>query len=176
MMGNRCGKTIAGAYETALHLTGEYPDWWPGRRFATPIESWVAGQTANTTRDIVQTELLGKWGDFGTGMIPFDALLGFTQKGRPAHAVDSVCVRHAGGVSSLAFKSYAEGASNFQGTAKHLIWFDEEPDLPTYVEANMRTMIVPGCEDGGIVMVTFTPLSGWTEVVESFLGAQEAAV
>ena len=31
---NRVGKTEGvGGYEVALHLTGAYPDWWPGRRF-----------------------------------------------------------------------------------------------------------------------------------------------
>ncbi|MGI9074589.1 MAG: hypothetical protein ACR2JB_25470 [Bryobacteraceae bacterium] len=30
MVGNRCGKTVAGAYELTLHLTGLYPDWWEG--------------------------------------------------------------------------------------------------------------------------------------------------
>src|SRR5688572_4684804 len=33
---NRSGKTTMNAYETALHLTGLYPDWWPGRRFNHP--------------------------------------------------------------------------------------------------------------------------------------------
>ena len=177
MAGNRCGKTVAGAYETTLHLTGEYPDWWEGRRFETPIEAWVAGHTALTTRDIVQLELLGKFGEFGTGMIPHAALLGWSLRGRPARAVDSVTVRHvSGGTSHLGFKSYAEGRANFQGTAKHLIWNDEEPDLETYVEQTIRTMIVPGCAEGGIVMVTFTPLNGWSGVVEAFLGATEGTV
>jgi phage terminase large subunit-like protein len=132
---------------------------------------------AQDTRDIVQLELLGKYGEFGTGMIPGDALLGWSRKERPAHAVDTVSVRHAtGGVSSLGFKSYAEGAAAFQGTAKHLIWTDEEPSIEVYVEANMRTMIVPGCAEGGIVMVTFTPLDGWSEVVEAFMGSAEGVV
>jgi phage terminase large subunit-like protein len=177
MAGNRVGKTICGAYEVALHLTGEYPAWWEGRRFDCPIDAWVAGLKAETTRNIVQLELLGKWGEFGTGMIPGDLILGWSRKERPAHAVDTVSVQHAsGGVSSFAFKSYAEGSSAFQGTAKHLIWFDEEPDLLTYVESNVRTMIVPGCEEGGIVLVTFTPLEGWSEVVEAFLGSAEGVV
>jgi phage terminase large subunit-like protein len=177
MAGNRCGKTIAGAYEVTCHLTGEYPAWWEGRRFECPIDAWVAGKRAQDTRDIVQLELLGKWGEFGTGMIPGDALLTWSRKERPAHAVDTVYVQHAtGGVSSLGFKSYAEGSSAFQGTAKHVIWTDEEPDILTYVEADMRTMIVPGCEEGGIVLVTFTPLQGWSDVVEAFLGSVEAVV
>ena len=33
MAGNRVGKTESiGGYETALHLTGQYPNWWVGRR------------------------------------------------------------------------------------------------------------------------------------------------
>lgn len=177
MAGNRCGKTVAGAYEVTLHLTGEYPDWWEGRRFECPTDVWAAGKRAQDTRDIVQLELLGKWGEFGTGMIPGDALLTWSRKERPAHAVDTASVRHAtGGVSSLAFKSYAEGSSAFQGTAKHVIWTDEEPDILTYVEAAIRTMIVPGCPEGGLTLVTFTPLEGWSEVVEAFLGAAEGVV
>src|SRR5690349_12204088 len=44
---NRVGKSEGiGAYETTLHLTGLYPDWWPGRRFDHPVDWWAAGKTA----------------------------------------------------------------------------------------------------------------------------------
>jgi hypothetical protein len=33
MAANRVGKTVVGAYETTVHMTGEYPAWWEGRRF-----------------------------------------------------------------------------------------------------------------------------------------------
>src|SRR5580698_10076444 len=33
MAANRVGKTVAGAFEAACHLTGGYPIWWEGRRF-----------------------------------------------------------------------------------------------------------------------------------------------
>jgi hypothetical protein len=43
---NRIGKTWGiGGFETTLHLTGDYPEWWEGRRFDHPIEAWVAGET-----------------------------------------------------------------------------------------------------------------------------------
>ena len=58
-MSNRSGKTIAGAYEMACHLTGRYPSFWVGIRFNTPIEAWAIGQTAESTRDTVQKELIG---------------------------------------------------------------------------------------------------------------------
>jgi phage terminase large subunit-like protein len=170
MAGNRCGKTVAGAYELTLHLTGLYPDWWEGRRFDGAIDAWAAGETSRTVRDIVQHELLGPSHAHGTGMIPAHTILRVTRSRGAADAIDSVSVQHARGeVSSLGFKSYGEGRKNFQGTSKHVIWFDEEPDIGVYSEALMRTMKVPGTEEGGIILVTFTPLEGYTDVVGSFL-------
>lgn len=174
--GNRCGKTTAGCYEDTLHLTGEYPDCWQGRRFACPTDGWCAGNKKLTVRDILQRELLGLWGNFGTGLLPKDSILSWTRKRGVANAVDTVYVRHASGqgdnaVSLLGFKSY-EGRENFQGTAKHFIHFDEEPSIQVYREALMRTMIVPGDPAGGLVSVTFTPLRGWSDVVNEFLSEQ----
>src|SRR6185369_10409868 len=37
MAGNQLGKTWAGGFETAIHATGRYPDWWDGRVFNKPI-------------------------------------------------------------------------------------------------------------------------------------------
>ena len=51
---NRIGKTIAGSYEVATHLTGRYPHWWEGRVFDEPGAWYAAGTTLETTRDIVQ--------------------------------------------------------------------------------------------------------------------------
>src|ERR1043166_6085582 len=76
MAANRVGKTVAGGYETALHLTGRYPAWWEGRRFAGPIEAWVAGDTAETARDIVQAALMGPPAEPGTGLIPGATIIG----------------------------------------------------------------------------------------------------
>jgi hypothetical protein len=59
MAANRVGKTYCGAVETAYHLTGEYPDWWEGRRFKKPVKVWAAGESNDTTRDIIQKELFG---------------------------------------------------------------------------------------------------------------------
>lgn len=70
LAGNRVGKSAAGAYETTLHLTGDYPSWWEGRRFEAPVSVWAAGDTAKTARDIMQAQLLGPPGALGTGMIP----------------------------------------------------------------------------------------------------------
>ena len=59
MAANRVGKTVAGAFETACHLTGRYPSWWEGRRFEYPNDGWACGTTSQTTRDVVESVLLG---------------------------------------------------------------------------------------------------------------------
>lgn len=164
--GNRTGKTEGvGGYETALHLTGEYPEWWPGRRFDEPISAWAAGDTSNTVRDILQRKLLGPVGDFGIGMIPKARLDRVTWKRNVPEAVNDIFVRHVSGrLSQLTLKSYDQGRESFQGTEQHLIWLDEEPPLTIYSECLLRTMTTDG-----VVLCTFTPLLGLSEVVLSFL-------
>lgn len=176
MAGNRVGKTVAGTYETRCHLTGDYPHWWQGRVFKTPIRAWAAGKTNETTRDIIQLELLGnitfegqrKLVD-GTGIIE-KHYLGqepgqMSWKAGVADLVDTIKVRHkTGGWSELGLKSYQQGRGSFEGTARHVIWFDEEPPLDVYNEALIRTATT-----NGIIMLTFTPLEGMSDVVQSFL-------
>ncbi len=167
---NRVGKTEGmGGYEMVCHLTGLYPEWWDGKRFDHPIDAWASGDTAETTRDIIQQKLVGppeKEEEWGTGLIPGDLLLGYERRTHGVkNSLDSVMVRHvSGGVSVLGFKSYEQGRKKFQGTAKHVIWNDEEPPEDIYDEELLRTMTC-----GGIVMNTFTPLSGITNVVLRFM-------
>ncbi len=166
MAANRVGKTeSAGGYEMALHLTGRYPDWWEGRRFEHPVSAWTAGDTKTTVRDIQQIKLLGPHEARGTGLIPADDIVKIRPSSGVPDAVDSVTVRHvSGGVSSLGFKSYDQGRESFQGTEKHVIWLDEECPLSVYGECLIRTMTTQG-----LVMLTFTPLSGLTDTVLEFL-------
>ncbi len=171
---NRVGKTEGiGAYEITCHLTGNYPAWWTGRRFQTAISAWAGGESNEAVRDILQTKLLGPPGKedlYGTGMIPKDCLASFSRKSHTPNAVESIFVRHvSGGISILTLKSYEQGRRKWQGTEQHVIWLDEEPPQDIYEEALTRTMTVPGEEHGGLLMATFTPLSGLTEVTLGFL-------
>jgi len=171
MAANRVGKTEGvGAFETSLHLTGRYPDWWKGRRFTRPIAAWAAGQTSKTTRDIIQFALLGAVPKYGTGLIPSDAIIDTTPKAGIPEAVETIYVRHvSGGRSEITLKSYDQGTESFYGTKRDLVWLDEEADQSIYTECLTRTLsTVPG-EPNGIVLFTFTPLWGMTEVVRQFL-------
>lgn len=172
--GNRTGKTTMSCYETTLHLTGQYPDWWPGRRFNRPVEWWGASDTTETTRDILQKEMLGPPGHFGTGMIPRELIAGEpTGRRGVTGAVDTIAVKHvSGGISTYGLKSYDQGRTKFQGTKKDGIDFDEEPPDGVYFEGLTRlTATVPG-EESGLMKCTFTPLKGMSAVVLMYLNDQ----
>jgi len=165
LAGNRCGKTIAGAYEVTLHLTGNYPEWWEGKRFASPVRAVAASDTGRTTREVVQQELLGKPGAFGTGMVPFDALERSTMRSGVTDAVDTCYVKHiSGGYSTLIFKSYEQRRECFQGLSLEVAWMDEEMPSEIFDEVLTRTATT-----GGIVLLTYTPLQGLTELMQRFL-------
>lgn len=169
MAGNQLGKTYCGAAEVAFHLTGGYPDWWEGRRFDRATRWWAGSKTGEVTRDGVQRYLVGEpknEAEWGTGMVPKANLVDWSRRQGIADALDSVTVRHvSGGISTLGFKSYDQGRQKWQGETLDGVWFDEEPPMDIYMEGLTRTNAT-----GGIVMITFTPLLGMSEVVSMFLG------
>ena len=165
LAGNRVGKTVAGAYEVTLHLTGLYPDWWEGKRFDRPVRAVASSDTAKNTRDIIQHQLFGLPREKGTGMIPGRRILSTTPKHGLAEAYDTAYIRHiSGGVSRLILKSFDQGVEAFYGTGEDVAWLDEEPPLEIKTECCMRTMTT-----GGIVIMTLTPLYGRTPLIEEFL-------
>lgn len=171
MAGNQLGKTWSASYETAMHLTGRYPDWWDGRVIDRAVVGWAASVTSEGTRDTSQRLLLGRPDQLGTGAIPKNAIKGKPSSKRGvADAVDTVIVKHGGGgdvqagESILTFKSYDQGREKFQGETLDFVWLDEEPDIDIYTESLTRTNAT-----GGMVMLTFTPLLGMSEVVSRFL-------
>lgn len=173
MAANRVGKTEGGGgYELTCHLTGQYPYWWPGRRFDNPVSAWAAGKLNETTRDILQMKLLGppvyqgtRKGIAGTGLIPGDLLGTPTWKSGIPNFVDEITVAHvSGGKSTLGFKSYQQGRGSFEGTEKDVIWLDEECGIDIYGECLIRTATTDG-----LIMLTFTPLEGMSAVVLQFM-------
>lgn len=79
MAANRIGKTQAGSFEMASHLT-LYPGWWSGKRFPGPGRAWACCTTSQTTCDIVQVNLLGPEGARSDGMLPPDTIERITFK------------------------------------------------------------------------------------------------
>ena len=172
MAANRIGKTMsAGGYETACHLMGDYPAWWPGRKWERPVRAWAAGDTGETVKEIIQPVLFGAPGELGTGLIRAEAIERTVSRRGSPDALESVRVKHvSGGLSTLLFKSYEQGRKAFQGTKMDLIWCDEEPSMAIYSECLLRTAATtPDGDDWGSIMCTFTPLLGISEVVQHYL-------
>jgi phage terminase large subunit-like protein len=168
MAGNRIGKSFCGAMEMAFHLTGQYPDWWNGRRFNRPIRAWAGGASNETTRDICQKELVGQPDDpsaKGTGSIPLKYIGETVRKAGVPNAMNSLVIKHVtGGWSRLAFKAYEMGKEKWMGESLDVIWLDEEPPSSIYTQSLTRT-----ADKGGIVYMTFTPENGMTETVAQFV-------
>lgn len=178
MAANQVGKTLAGAAESAIHLSGRYPDDWDGKVFNRPPRAWAASETAEVTRDGVQRLLVGEPKDenaWGTGFIPHDALKDWGRRQGVKDALDYVTVRWGGGgdvtnYATLGFKSYDQGRTKFQGETLDFGWLDEEPDEDIYTEMLTRTNAV----DDGMVFMTFTPLKGMSKAVARFLLKESA--
>ena len=181
MCANRVGKSYSmGGYETALHLTGLYPEWWEGRVFDRPVTCWAAGKSNPTTRDIIQKILCGKVeadGPIkalsGTGLIPHHTMKRITWQRGTADMIDTLRVLHetagdsggkVNGESQITLKSYERGRGSFEGDAVDVIWLDEECPLEIYEECLYRTMTT-----GGVIYLTFTPLEGLSETVLQYL-------
>lgn len=147
---------------------------------------WAAGVTTESTRDILQLEYLGDIANpvmesldrlrkilpLGTGAIPKEDIIEYTMRRNTTNAVDTVRVRHydengvPDGISTLTFKSYDQGREKFQGTSRHFIHLDEEPDWEIYEECLLR---LAGEGIQGHLLLTMTPLKGITPLVEEFM-------
>lgn len=163
--GNQLGKTWSSAYECAYHLTGQYPDWWQGKRWSRGVTGWALGQSMQSTRDTMQRLIMGRPGEWGTGTVPQDLIIDIKRAQGVADCIDCVFVKHiSGGVSRLYFKSCEQGREKLQGETLDFAALDEEPPLDIYTEVLTRTNATKG-----IVWITFTPLLGMSEVVSRFL-------
>ncbi len=148
------GKSLAVCYELTCHLIGYYPDWWAGRRFKKPVSAWAAGEDVKAVRESLQTILLGPPGSEGTGVIPKANIINTTPRAGVPEAVDTIIIKYiAGGQSRLLLKTFDQGRESFQAATIDIGVCDEEPPADIYSE----------------MLCSFTPLSGLSDVVLSYL-------
>src|SRR6266498_2852242 len=136
--GNQLGKTTCGAAQMTFDSIGWYPDWYAGRRHEVPkIErpfdflGWAGCTTSQTTRDGVQTKLLGdirQQDGLGTGLIPLDNIVGRPTMARGiADLVDTVTLRReTDGRALIRNKTYEQDRKAWQGESVDRIWLDED--------------------------------------------------
>lgn len=167
MAASQSGKTWCAAAETAMHLTGRYPEGWAGKRFDKPVRGMAASETSKLTRDGVQVHLCG-WPatEKGTGMIPASDIIETPAAQGTADAFDYLRVKYISGGESICYlRSYDQGRERVQAMTLDFVWLDEEPELDYYTECLTRTNTTLG-----LVYLTFTPIKGITDVVQRFLG------
>ena len=165
---NRIGKTVSTCYETAMHLTGIYPEWWSGHRFNKPITCMVAGEGWSQVALVLQNELLGvpdvKQSDsLGTGAIPRSAIHRDTMRSDGANCIGVEIQHTSGGKSYLLFANYTQEVRQLQGFKLDLAVFDEQPPDDFFSEIVTRTATTQG-----MILCSFTPLKGLNGLVSKF--------
>jgi phage terminase large subunit-like protein len=175
MAANRVGKTISAACEVSFHLTGEYPEWWD-RQAVRASRRWSGPARRPTKRrrtscrpncSAARRDARHRLGAAAPHARAADHAPGRRQErrrqlsGRTAPAAVSTCV----------LKTYEQGWQKWQGTAPHVVWMDEEPDdYKIFSESQTRILT-----SKGIVLVTFTPLLGVTDLVQHFSDSRRPA-
>lgn len=168
MAANQVGKTFSAAMEASFHLTGEYPDWWSGRRFDTPTRAFVGGPNSEHVRDNAQKLLFGPPEEEGSGTIPAGAIKRMERSRGIKNAIDYALIKHkTGGLSFVKFKSYDQETDVWSGDTLHFVWYDEEPPIDKYTEGLTRTNAGDSGRPG-MIFLTITPLLGMTKVARKF--------
>jgi phage terminase large subunit-like protein len=159
--GNQIGKSAASCALLCFHLTGNYPDWYTGRRFIDlPPRCMLIGETFTTARDLLVRKIIGT--EHEEGAVGKDMV--FNIEKLPRQGVGAFDVAHPSkGLSHVIVASYASGRRRVQGHSLDLVVIDEEPPMDVYDELCARTNAT-----GGIVRISATPLSGYTELFTSY--------
>lgn len=170
---NQIGKTRVGTTIDAFHLTGKYPDDYPGHRFQNAPLCWSLGYSMEKTRDLLQTELFGLFSPqtgFIGGLIPADKILSYESASGTSNAMRTVRVKHATGATAvMQFWSYSQGQHAIMGDVVDWVHVDEEPKDQT-IRPQLLTRTINGDNGrGGRIIYTFTPENGRTELVIQFM-------
>ena len=168
MAANRVGKSFSAAKEIAIHATGLYPEWWMGMKYSHSVQIICAGVTNDTTKNIIQKELLGDPDDprsLGTGALPKDCILETVRKPGVPNACQAITVKHKRGVSKILLMAYEQDWKKFMGVSADVVWGDEEPPIEVWSQFLRMTTD----KEDSILMLTFTPEEGVTQVVDQFM-------
>ncbi len=139
--GNRSGKSTFGAAELVLHLTRQYPDWYPKeRRFSGPIKAVVVATEFPIVQRVIEPKLLM--------YLPKDYIVKLA-KTPQGHLARVFC--KDGSTVDVLTNEMAQLA--FEGADWDFAWIDEPTQRAKYV-AIRRGLV----DRGGRCVLTFTPI------------------
>ncbi len=141
---NRAGKTTAGCVEVCYHTTGQYPDWWQGRKWKRPTKGRLFCSDFSKGSKIL-TEKLHEW-------FPRDCIIGVDKNNLKAEV--GWHIKHkTGGESYFDILTYEQDPYLAEGWNGDFALFDEPPPRDMYI-ATVRGLI----DNDGICLFTLTPL------------------
>jgi phage terminase large subunit-like protein len=155
--GNRSGKTVGGATEAVMWLTGKHPYIQTPQ---PPIRGrCVSVDFINGVEKIVKPEI-ARW-------MPASELSG---GGWDKAFNKELRILTLSNGSTLEFMSMDQDVDKFAGTSRHFIWFDEEPPRDVYIECLQRLL-----DTGGSFWITMTPVDGMSSWIydDLYLAAKE---
>lgn len=158
--GNRSGKTTAGVVEFMMHMTGEYPDWYPKEnRYPTdkPLKGRIAAQDFQKGVNEVILPTIDEWVDSTVGG-SFIA-----KKYRNPIGIPVKWELKNGRIFDIL--TYEQATEQFEGWKGDIAWFDEPPPRDKYI-ATLRGLV----DRQGRCWLTLTPLKQpwiYDEIYES---------
>ena len=144
--GNRSGKTTAGCVEFLMHMTQQYPEWYPEcNRFTKPIKGRIIATDFGKGVGEVIIPTMDQWIDTTVGG-SFIA-----QRIRNPIGIPVKWIFTNG--SSFDIVTHEQSTEQFEGWSGDLAWFDEPPPRDKYI-ATRRGLV----DNNGKTMLTLTPL------------------
>lgn len=139
--GNRSGKTVAGAAEAVMWLTGDHT-------YRTdipkpPIRGRMVTVDIQEGIEKIAIPEIKRW-------MPRKYLINDSWEDSYSKASRTLTLKNG---SFLEFMSYEQDREKFQGTSRHFCWFDEEPPQEIYDECMMRLV-----DTDGSYWISMTPL------------------
>jgi phage terminase large subunit-like protein len=182
MAANGVGKSQSVCAELAAHVTGEYPDWWEGKRFTEGgWEAWIGSIDNDMQKRGPQRALLGRDLEdlLGTGLIPKQNIVDIKRRQAGVKEVaDTVTIRHASGQNVvLKFLTLEQGWRKWQSGDPKIILWDEEPDDSVSDQKDILSEALTRLvRNSGIFICGYTPLLGDTQLTEHFMSSEDPSV